>query len=263
MGYGFLADCYDSMTTDVDYPTWADYIERQFRRRRSPIHTVLDLACGTGSLSWLLARRGYEMIAVDISPDMLAQARNKTMADVVEAPVFLCQAMEHLDLYGTVDACICMLDSVNHMTESETLLQAFSRVHLFLEPGGLFLFDILSREHLKALDGEMFIDETEQAYCVWRADYEEERDVCTYVMDIFLEKDALWEREQEIHEERAYTIEEIEVLLEAAGFEHIQKHGALKMDPPENGETRIFLQHGKRRHRLWTILFEWWQKMHL
>lgn len=246
MGYGALAGCYDSMTTDVDYPKWADYIEKQFHRGERSIHTVLDLACGTGSLSWLLAKRGYEVIGVDISPDMLAQAMDKAEEEMETPPVFLCQAMEHLDLYGTVDACICMLDSVNHVVKPQILLQAFSRVHLFLEPGGLFLFDILTREHFKSLDGDMFIDETEDAYCVWRTDYEEKRAVCTYIMDVFFRQGELWTREQEIQEERAYTEEEIEALLNKVGFQQIQQHGALEMAPPRKGETRIFFTAWKK-----------------
>ena len=102
--YGPLAGCYDAMTEDVNYPAWADFLEKLFARQPRPVHTVLDLACGTGTMSWLLAQRGYEVIGVDISPDMLAVAAEKDLDGVEEPPIFLCQAMEELDLYGTVDA---------------------------------------------------------------------------------------------------------------------------------------------------------------
>lgn len=92
--YDFLAGCYDRFTRDVDYTRWADYIQRQFDRRGLPGNTVLDLACGTGSLTWELARRGYEMIGVDLSPDMLAQAADKTDETVAIPPIFLCQSMD-------------------------------------------------------------------------------------------------------------------------------------------------------------------------
>ena len=104
--YDALAGCYDAMTQDVNYPAWADFLEKLFARQPRPVHTVLDLACGTGTMSFLLARRGYEMIGVDFSPEMLAVAAEKTLEDVGEPPIFLCQAMEDLDLYGTVDACV-------------------------------------------------------------------------------------------------------------------------------------------------------------
>lgn len=238
--YGFLAACYDGFTEDVRYPRWADYLERHFAKSKRPISSVLDLACGTGSLSWILAERGYEVIGVDISPDMLAQAMEKDAEGVEIAPIFLCQAMEKLDLYGTVDACICMLDSVNHVTSPQKLRKAFSRVHLFLEPGGLFLFDMLTPTRLARMEGGMFLDETEDAYCVWRTDFEKRRRICTYVMDLFLREGDVWTREQEIHEEYAYTPEEIKQYLEEAGFCQIKQHGDLSMRAPKEGEERIF-----------------------
>ena len=244
--YETLALCYDGFTTDINYPKWADYVERQFSRSKRPIHTVLDLACGTGSLSWILAQRGYEMIGVDFSPDMLSQAMEKYSEGVKEAPVFLCQSMDKLDLYGTVDACLCMLDSVNHVIDPKQLQRAISRVHLFLEPGGLFLFDVLTPQHLQNLEGGMFLDETEDAYCVWRTEYEPRRRICTYAMDLFLREGDLWSREQEVHEEFAYTTEEITTYLKEAGFCHIRQHGNLRMRPPKEGEERIFFTAWKK-----------------
>lgn len=136
--YDFLAGCYDELTTDVGYPAWADYLEAHFRRKGLPGRTVLDLACGTGSLTWELAARGYEMIGVDRSPEMLAEAAAKSREDVETPPIFLCQSMDKLDLYGTIDACVCCLDSVNYVTDPRQLKKAFARVWLFLMPGGLF-----------------------------------------------------------------------------------------------------------------------------
>jgi len=243
--YEGLALCYDGFTQDVKYPRWADYIERQFKKTKRSIQSVLDLACGTGTLSWLLAERGYEVIGVDISPDMLAQAMEKDI-EVMTPPIFLCQAMEQLDLYGTVDACICMLDSVNHVTKPQQLRKAFSRVHLFLEPGGLFLFDMLTPKRLARMDGGMFLDETEDAYCVWRTEFEPRRRICTYVMDLFLREEEAWIREQEIHEEYAYTPEEIEQYLGDVGFCQIKQHGELTMRGPKEGEERIFFSARKK-----------------
>ena len=168
--YNFLAGCYDQLTYDVDYPAWADYLEAHFRKRGLPGNTVLDLACGTGSLTRELAGRGYEMIGVDLSADMLAEAAEKNRDVDGIAPIFLCQSMDKLDLYGTIDACVCCLDSVNYVTSPKKLQKAFERVHLFLMPGGLFVFDINTPEKLMGLDGQVFLDETEDAYCVWRAE---------------------------------------------------------------------------------------------
>ena len=240
--YDFLAGCYDRLTYDVDYAAWADYIEAHFRKKGIPGKTVLDLACGTGSLTFELARRGYEMIGVDLSPEMLSEAMEKDMGGVDIPPMFLCQSMDKLDLYGTIDACVCCLDSVNYVTDRRKLQKAFQRVHLFLMPGGMFIFDVNTVEKLSGLDGQVFLDETEDTYCVWRAEYNKRSKLCTYFMDIFRldEESGLWERGEELHEERAYTVEELSQFLEQAGFKDIKVYGERRMNAPRPGEQRIF-----------------------
>ena len=241
MAYEFLAGCYDRFTADVKYPRWADYIERHFARSALPIRTVLDLACGTGSLTAELARRGYEMIGADCSEEMLAVAAEKCRGVGEIEPIFLHQAMEKLDLYGTIDACVCCLDSVNYVTRPKKLAQAFRRVHTFLMPGGLFLFDVNTPDKLRALDGQLFLDEDEDAYCVWRAEFSPRRRVCTYGMDLFFrEQGDLWRREAEVHEEYAYEPAELEDMLRQAGFRQIRQYGELKLRAPKPGEGRIF-----------------------
>ena len=238
--YNFLAGCYDRLTYDVDYSAWADYIEKHFAKAPLPGRTVLDLACGTGSLTRELALRGYEMIGADQSPEMLAEAAEKNRGVAPIEPIFLCQSMEKLDLYGTIDACVCCLDSVNYITDPKKLARAFQRVHLFLMPGGLFLFDVNTLEKLAGLDGQVFLDETEDAYCVWRAEFS--RRICTYFMDIFRldPSTGQWDRGEELHRERAYTVEELTSLLEGAGFVDVRTWGERKLRPPRPGEQRIF-----------------------
>ena len=141
IAYSALAAVYDALTGDVPYEQWAIFAQKAFSKRKKPVKLVLELACGTGSLTRLLGQAGYEMIACDLSADMLAVAREKC-GELSCSPVFLCQDMCQLDLYGTIDAAVCCLDSVNYLTELRQLKQAFARVSLFLEPGGLFLFDV-------------------------------------------------------------------------------------------------------------------------
>ena len=240
--YDFLAGCYDELTYDVDYAGWADFIEANFRRRGIPGKTVLDLACGTGSLTRVLAERGYEMIGVDISPEMLAEAADKNQDVDGIAPLFLCQPMEKLDLYGTIDACVCCLDSVNYVTDPKKLKKAFERVHLFLMPGGLFIFDVNSPYKLEGLDGQVFLDETEDAYCVWRAEFSKRSRICSYFMDIFRldEESGQWDRGEELHEERSYTVDELTGFLKQAGFRDIKVYGNLKLRAPKPEEDRLF-----------------------
>lgn len=182
------------------------------------------------------------MIGVDQSPDMLSQAAEKDWGQASIPPLFLCQPMEKLDLYGTIDACVCCLDSVNYVTDPKKLERAFSRVHLFLMPGGLFLFDINTPEKLEGLDGQVFLDETQDTYCVWRAGYSRRSRICSYYMDLFRldEETGQWQRGEELHRERAYTVSELTALLEQAGFRDIRTYGNLKMRPPKPGEDRIF-----------------------
>ena len=221
------------------------HLAEVWRRRWSRAlywHACLDLACGTGSLTWELAARGYEMIGVDRSPEMLAEAAAKGREDVETPPIFLCQSMDRLDLYGTIDACVCCLDSVNYVTDPRQLKKAFARVWLFLMPGGLFLFDINTPSKLRGLDGQVFLDETEDTYCVWRAEYEKRGRICSYFMDIFRldPGSGLWERGEELHRERAYEPEELTAFLREAGFRDIRQYGNLKLRPPREGEDRIF-----------------------
>ena len=194
--YGPLAAVYDRLTGDVGYERRADYIQRLFGKSRIPVHTVLDLACGTGTMTAILTERGYELIAVDASPDMLAQAREKAAEVPGEPPVFLNQDMPKLDLYGTVDAAICCLDSLNYLTSPKDVQRTFQRLHLFIAPGGLLVFDVSSAAKLRALDGQVFLDETEDVYCVWRAEFEKRSQTCGYWMDIFTRRpDGAWDRD--------------------------------------------------------------------
>ena len=240
--YGFLAQSYDALTRDVDYPALCDFLETQFRRAKCPVRTVLDLACGTGSLTWLLAARGYETIGVDLSEEMLAQAREKGGADFSGIPpLFLHQSMDKLDLYGTIDACVCCLDSVNYVTSPSRLKRAFQRVHLFLMPGGVFIFDVNTPAKLKKMDGQVFLDETDDTYCVWRAEYSPRRRICTYGMDIFRRgENGAWLRGQEVHREYAYETAELADYLREAGFQTIRVYGDRKCRAPKEGEERAF-----------------------
>lgn len=241
--YTVLAQGYDRLTADVGYEKWADYVERHFRRCQRPVRSVAELACGTGSLTRLLARRGYAMTAVDLSPDMLTLAEQKCRGlDVL----FLCQDMSRLSLPQQADAVICCLDSVNYVTHPAALRRAFRRVHRALAPGGLFLFDVKTPAALEGADGQTYLDEDEDLYCVWRADYYPRRRVCAYGLDLFLQNgDGSWSRGGEYHEEYAYTMDELDGFLREAGFQRIKQYGDKVMAPPRDGAQRIFFAAGK------------------
>lgn len=236
--YTFLADSYDLLTQDVGYPQWADYIQWHFARQAEPVRRVVELACGTGSLTRLLAQRGYEMTAVDLSPDMLTVAAEKCEGLPVR---LICQDMSRLRLLEQADAVICCLDSVNYVTRPAALKRAFQRVYDHLRPGGLFLFDAKTPRALESAGGETYLDETEEVYCVWRGEYNAKRRICGYGMDLFrLRPDGAWERGGEYHEEFAYAPEELTGFLRQAGFQKVRQYGNLRKRAPKDGEMRIF-----------------------
>ncbi len=236
--YGSLAQCYDKLTSDVDYVTWAKYLHQHLQNHPMNGKILLDLACGTGSLTFALADLGYEMIGADQSPDMLSQAMEKSYEYEGQRPIFLCQAMENLDLYGTIDACVCCLDSINYVTEPQTLLQAFQKVSLFLMPKGLFIFDIKTPYAFQKQDGQMSLDETDDTYCVWRT--ETKGDFAQHFMDLFQKEGDVWHKDEEIHRQRLYQPQELEQFLQQVGFGHIRQLGNLSQTPPSETEERIF-----------------------
>ena len=216
MRYGPLARFYDGLTGDVPYEDFADYYRKAFASDGGEFLLLLDLCCGTGTLTVLLAEAGYEMIGADASPDMLSVARQKAEEAGVN-PLFLCQSAEELDLSGTVDAAVSSLDSFNYL-EPEALPEVLHRLFLFIRPGGLLIFDIRSKEWLQRLEGRTFVDEDEDVLCLWRADYDRDEELIVYGMDLFSRRGELWERQSESQVEYAYEEEELRRMLKDAGF---------------------------------------------
>ena len=233
--YSELARWYNDLTEDVPYSAFADYYESVFREDEGEHSLILDLCCGTGTLSCEMAKRGYDMISVDASPEMLMQAR-ETAADHGFSILFLCQDADELDLYGTVDACFSSLDSINYISP-EDLNAALKRLHLFIRPGGLFIFDIRSVGWLQSMDGETYVDENEDVLCLWRADFDESSMEMTYGIDIFERAGKLWKRESEYHTEYAYHEETLRKMLEDTGFEDIR----FSCEGPQGNLGRIFV----------------------
>ena len=233
--YRFLAPWYDKLTGDVPYERFADFYEAEFRRNGGEFKLLLDLCCGTGTLTDVLSRRGYEMIAVDSSVEMLMEAQSKS-AGLETPPLFLCQDAAALDLYGTVDAAVCSLDGMNYIPP-EDLPEVFRRLRLFVRPGGLLSFDIRTPDFLRSLDGDIFVDEQEDVLCLWRADFEEDLPAIIYGMDIFSRQGRLWQRESEEHVEYAHEPAALQALLEQAGFHDV----CLRPDCPQGDMGRLFI----------------------
>ena len=239
MSYETLARYYDGFTRDVPYRALADWYETLLGPER---RMLLDLCCGTGTLTLLLSRRGHELIGVDRSPEMLAQAAAKAGGAALDVPpLFLCQEASELDLYGTVEGAYCALDGINYLPPEE-LSALLGRLRLFLEPGGVFAFDFHAPEHLRELDGCVFVDETEDALCLWRGEFDPEENALFYGMDIFSRAGALWRRAQEEHVEYAHSPETLLELLRAGGFDD----AALLPGGPQYEQGRRYIRAVRR-----------------
>lgn len=215
--YRGFAPLYDALTFDVDYDAIADFVQSRLRAHGISEGLVLDLACGTGTLTRKLAGMGYDMIGIDGSEDMLSVARQKTEDKRI---LYLNQPMEDFELYGTVDAIVCVLDSVNYLTEPETFSQMLSLCANYLNPNGLLIFDVNSIYKFTQVLGEKtYAYETEDIFYSWENEYNPETQLCDLYLTFFVkEEGGLYRRIDEVHVQRAYTDGEIKKALEDAGF---------------------------------------------
>ena len=238
-GYTALAGSYDGLMTDGAYRRRAAYLMRELGRSAIPVRSVLDLACGTGTIACLLAAEGFSVIAADASGDMLAQAARKAEGLGEAAPFFLCQSMPRLRLMEPVDGVVCTLDALNYLTRERDLFETFRRVRRWLRPGGRFLFDVNTPYKLRRMDGQIYSSETEDSYCVWRTFFSEKTQICTYQVDLFpLEAEDVWRRAFEEHRERAWDADTLRQLLAEAGFAQVKLTGDMTRRPPRPEEDR-------------------------
>lgn len=237
--YDALASSYDALTVDAAYRRRADYLERLLRKSAIPVHSLLDLGCGTGTMAYLMAERGYQVTAVDGSEEMLTQAIGKAAFSGLQPPLFLQQDMPHLRLLEPVDAAISTLDALNYLTRVQDLQKTFRRVYRWLNPGGQFIFDVNSPYKLRRMDRQVYMDETEDSCCVWRTFFSEKSGICTYQVDLFrLREDGAWNRDFEEHRERAWSEAELRQYLAEAGFTDVVLTGDLTARPPRTDEDR-------------------------
>lgn len=238
--YGAFAEYYDSLTSNVSYDGTAKYVADILSENGIKKGILLDLACGTGTMSVQMAKRGYEVIGIDNSPEMLSEAREKAY-EAKEDILFLCQDMCNIDLYGTVECTICLLDSLNHLESEEELQAAFKGVSLFTVPGGLFIFDVNTQyKHKYVLGNNTFVYDNDDVYCVWQNEYDDESKTVEIFLDFFEEENGLYRRSSEYFTECAFSDETIRRLLKEAGFSNVKAYGELSRNAPSETEERIF-----------------------
>ena len=244
--YHALARSYDRLTQDVDYEATLAFYYEILKREGVKPRTAVDLACGTGSIALLMARDGLHMTAVDMSEEMLCVASQKAQ-ELPNPPQFVCQRLENLHLYRGVDLAVCALDSLDYILDPEVCARAICRIYKALNPGGIFIFDVNTPRKLRAMDGQVFLDEDDDVYCVWRGEFDEDTNICSYAMDLFQRQGNIWHRSFEEHQEYAYSARQLTEMLKKAGFTGIAVYADRRFEDPGPEEQRIYLKARKGR----------------
>ncbi|MCR5653683.1 MAG: class I SAM-dependent methyltransferase [Ruminococcus sp.] len=240
MSYGIFAEFYDELTQNVGYDRRAAYLAVLLAKFGHSAGLTLDLACGTGSLTLELAKLGVDIYGVDASEEMLSVAQEKAFEQNIDT-LFLCQKMQELDLYGTIDTCICSLDSVNHLTDIKDVEKAFERVSLFMNRGGYFVFDANTvYKHKEILADNTFVYDTDNVYCVWQNSLKE-NNIVDIDLTFFVPDGETYTRYDESFSERAYSREELTELLNKTGFELQAVYGDMGFQKPHENEQRIIV----------------------
>lgn len=239
--YGKFAQVYDLFMDNIDYEGWAEYIVERLKEYNIEDGLVLELGCGTGTMTGLLAAKGYDMIGVDNSEEMLAEAMEKRVnsdADIL----YLLQDMQEFELYGTVRAVVSVCDSMNYITERDELLQVFKLVNNYLDPDGIFMFDMNTVHKYRDLMGDVTIAENrEEGSFIWDNSYDAEEGLNYYELAVFIPReDGLYEKCEEVHCQKAYPRSEIEELIRESGMELLAVYDAYTLKPADESSERIF-----------------------
>lgn len=246
--YEGLARVYDLFQDNVDYESWCTYLTELLREEGIEDGLVLDLGCGTGTMTGLLARAGYDMIGVDHSEEMLQEAFSKKQESGLDI-LYLLQDMEGFELYGTVRAVVSVCDSLNYVTEEEGLRQVFRLVNNYLDPGGLFIFDMNMPCKYEQIGSRTIAEDREEASFIWENTYDPEEQINEYALALFVPReDGLYERLEEYHYQKAYPAEKVTQLLTEAGLTVEAVYDAYTRDParPDSGRlTFIAREKGK------------------
>ncbi|MCD7730787.1 MAG: class I SAM-dependent methyltransferase [Oscillospiraceae bacterium] len=239
-GYGSFAYYYDRLTQNISYRKRAEYFNKLAEIHGGKKNILLDLACGTGSLSEEFCRMGYDVIAVDGSEEMLNEALDKKFESGLNIQ-YLCQDMTELDMFGTIDVTVCALDSLNHLPDLDAVRKTIERVSLFCETGGLFIFDVNTPyKHRNVLGNNTFVYDIEDVYCVWQNTYSEKDNRVEMSLDFFERlENGDYKRYEESFSEIAFDDEVTEKILVDSGFEIVGKYDYDTFNPSREDSEKI------------------------
>ena len=242
--YSSLAGAYDTLNYGCDYGALAEYLAKEIKdNEKTRTELILDLACGTGKLTFMLRDRGFDMTGIDLSEDMLSVAREECYKKNITDILWLCQDMRDFELYGTVDGCVCCLDSINYLTKLKDVKKCFSLVYNYLIPDGVFVFDVNTPHRFENIYGNNdIILEQDGTLCAWQNEYDEKKKLCHFYLSIFTEcEDGRYERHDETQSERMYTLDEIKTSLEKCNMEFINAYGDFDFTPGGDECERIYI----------------------
>ena len=238
--YTGFAEVYDTFMDNVQYEKWAEYVVGLLKKYGIEDGLVLDLGCGTGSLTELLAAKGYDMTGVDFSEEMLEIAMEKKRQSGYDI-LYLLQDMREFELYGTMRAVVSICDSMNYLMSEEELLEVFRLVNNYLDPGGIFIFDMNTPYKYRELGEDTIAENREECSFIWENTWYEEEQANEYDLTIFQrEENGLFRKYTETHLQKAYEIETIRRLLEAAGMEFIAVYDAFTEEAPREDSERVY-----------------------
>ncbi len=249
--YGSFARVYDAFMDNVPYDDWAQHVRERLLTENIQSGIILDLGCGTGSMTQRLADMGYDMIGVDSSPDMLQTAQEKNR-DKGRDILYLLQDIREFELYGTVRAVICCCDVLNYITDEEELLQVFRLVNNYLDPGGLFLFDMKTVHHYRdELGDQTFADSRDDCSYIWENTWYEEEQINEYALSLFLQdEDGRYSRYNEQHWEKPYPADRVIKLIQRSGLIFEGVWNEYTMDNAGENSSRLLFaarEHGKQK----------------
>ena len=249
--YGEFAKVYDMFMDNVDYEAWCSYLTERLKEYKINNGLVLELGCGTGTMTEMLAEAGYDMIGVYNSEEMLAEAMEKRVESGHDI-LYLLQDMQEFELYGTVRAIISVCDCMNYLTEEEDFLQVLKLANNYLDPGGIFIFDVNTDYKYREVIGDSTIAENrEDSSFIWENSFDPETGMNVYELTLFLlREDGLYEKEEEIHYQRAYTVDAIRRMIADSGMELLHIYDAYTLEPPRADSERltfIVKEKGKKR----------------
>lgn len=239
--YTTFSKVYDILMDNVNYKEWGKYIISLLREYNINEGLVLELGCGTGNICEILAKRGYDVIGIDNSAEMLGVAVEKMIESGTNI-LYLNQDMREFELYGTVRAVVANCDSINYITDKKDLAKVFKLVNNYLDPKGLFIFDLNTDYKYKCIGDSVIAENREETSFIWENTYWENKKINKYDLTLFIkEEDGRYSKHEETHLQKAYSLEDIKKALNDAGMEYVHSYDAFTRDIPKQDSDRIFI----------------------